>query len=92
MQLSKIVMSGTLRLLCTRSRWIGWGEWYRNDDLLGWKVQNGCGPLCDFLGGKQNQDVEFAAMVKDIKRAVLTKAARRAGLRMPAWAMEGVIG
>ncbi|CAD6579898.1 MAG: Meiotic Sister-Chromatid recombination aldehyde dehydrogenase [Alectoria sarmentosa] len=57
------------------------------EGLFEWKAQDGWGPLCEFLGEKQreeafprvNEGAEFAKLITDIKRDLLTKAAKRAG-------------
>lgn len=81
----------------------------RKDNLLEWKVQDGSGPLCDSLGKKQpqgtfprvNEGAEFVVLIEDIRRDLLTKAAKRAGQWVTAlrvvgmgvcWAMKGVTG
>lgn len=70
----------------------------RKGRLLEWKVQDGWGPLGEFLGEKQpedafprvNEGAEFAKLITDIKRDLLTKAAKRAGLWVTSLVVVGM--
>lgn len=67
------------------------------EELLKWKVQDGWGPLCEFLRRQQpkgtfprvNEGAEFVVLVKDIRRELLTTAAKRAGLWVTALGRVG---
>ena len=68
------------------------------DALQEWKVQDGWGQLCECLGQKQpegtfprvNKGAEFAVLMKDIRRDLLTKAAKRAGLWVTTLGVAGM--
>lgn len=68
------------------------------EGLLEWKAQDGWGPLCEFLGEKQpeeafprvNEGAEFAKLITDIERDLLTKAAKRAGLWVTSLVVVGM--
>ena len=61
---------------------------HEKENLLGWKVQDGWGPLCEVLGERRpegmfpqfNEGADFALLVKDIRQDLLMKAAKRVGL------------
>ncbi len=68
------------------------------ENLLEWKVQDGWGPLCEFLGEKQpegrfpkvNEGAEFGMLAKGIRWGLLRKAANRVGLWVSTLGVVGV--